>query len=231
MAHELKLPLRPSNDKDFKIDKRAKDCLTHTVLFGVRNATAFALYYPEYTAVSGARQGDMFKLSEVGQRYCNQFFSKDDHKNYQASYRATLKAFLSGRGDMSDDDSADSAIITEEQKNKAVKAYLLNVIKLLKTGDIDDPDTMKVLTDIVNKVGWLKGDEEQQLPPQRYLPEQCLQCRYRLFVDNGKKNGDLIDECQYCKALKFANNNGYRDTDETRLDLPKELNDNYQVKE
>ena len=35
----------------------------------------------------------------------------------------------------------------------------------------------------------------------------------------------MIDECQYCKALVYANENGYKDDATKRLDIPKEVLD------
>lgn len=222
MAQDMKLPLRPSNVKDFKIDKRAMDCLTYTVITGCRNATAFGIFYPEYTSGEGCKESDVFKLSDLGQRCCNQFFTKDDNKNYQASYRATLKAFLEGRGTARISDES----ISEDRKDNALKSLFNQAISLVERGVELDADTLKSITDIFRKLNILKEDVETEIRPLRFLPERCFQgCRYRLFVENAVKGGSVIDECQYCKALAYANENGYKDDATKRLDIPKEVLD------
>ena len=67
---------------------------------------------------------------------------------------------------------------------------------------------------------------EEQIKPLRFLPERCFSgCRYRLFVENAVKGGSVIDECQYCKALAYATENGYKDDSAKRLNIPKEVLD------
>ncbi len=192
------------------------------MLTGCRNATAFSIFYPEYTSGEGCKESDVFKLSDYGQRCCNQFFTNDDNKNYQASYRATLKAFLEGRGTARISDES----ISEDRKDNALKSLFNQAISLVERGVELDADTLKDITDIFRKLNILKEDVETQIKPLRFLPERCFSsCRYRLFVENAIKGGDLADECQHCRALRYANENGYKDNPTNRLDIPKEVLD------
>ena len=217
MAQDMKLPLRPSNVKDFKIDKRAMDCLTYTVITGCRNATAFGIFYPEYTSGEGCKESDVFKLSDYGQRCCNQFFTNDDNKNYQASYRATLKAFLEGRGTARISDES----ISEDRKDNALKSLFNQAISLVERGVELDADTLKSITDIFRKLNILKEDVVEQEAPRRYIPVRCRQeCAYRLFVESHIENGDIISECDFCRTRKFAEENGWHFDPTKNLDLP-----------
>lgn len=217
MAQDMKLPLRPSNVKDFKIDKRAMDCLTYTVITGCRNATAFGIFYPEYTSGEGCKESDVFKLSDLGQRCCNQFFTNDDNKNYQASYRATLKAFLEGRGTARISDES----ISEDRKDNALKSLFNQAISLVERGVELDADTLKSITDIFRKLNILKEDVVEQEAPRRYIPVRCRQeCAYRLFVESHIEGGDIISECDFCRTRKFAEENGWHFDPTKNLDLP-----------
>lgn len=221
MAQDMKLPLRPSNEKDFKIDKRAMDCLTYAVITGCRNATAFGIFYPEYTSGEGCKESDVFKLSDLGQRCCNQFFTKDDNKNYQASYRATLKAFLEGRGTARISDES----ISEDRKDNALKSLFNQAISLVERGVELDADTLKDITDIFRKLNILKEDVVEQEAPRRYLPCKCQECMYRSFVEGHVESGDIISECDFCRTRKFAEENGWHFDPTKNLDLPTENNE------
>lgn len=219
MANDIKLPLRPSNVKDFKIDKRAMDCLTYAVITGCRNATAFGIFYPEYTSGEGCKESDVFKLSDYGQRCCNQFFTNDDNKNYQASYRATLKAFLEGRGTARISDES----ISEDRKDNALKSLFNQAISLVERGVELDADTLKSITDIFRKLNILKEDVETEIRPLRFLPERCTSCRANIFVQSAVSNGEVLDMCKWCKARHVAEDNGYRFDEKNLLDIPQNI--------
>lgn len=226
MAQDMKLPLRPSNVKDFKIDKRAMDCLTYTVITGCRNATAFGIFYPEYTSGEGCKESDVFKLSDLGQRCCNQFFTKDDKKNYQASYRATLKAFLEGRGTARISDES----ISEDRKDNALKSLFNQAISLVERGVELDADTLKSITDIFRKLNILKEDVETEIRPLRFLPQRCSSCRMRIFVESAIADGSVLDMCSFCKCRKVAEENGYKFDEKDLLDIPKEIMEQIEAK-
>lgn len=218
----IKLPLRATNDKDFKLGKREKDCIVYAVLTGCKNATAFGLFFPEYTSGEGMKESDVFKLSDVGEKRCKMFFSNGDNDRYKASYKATLKAFLEGRGTS----VSEIGEIGDERKDNALKSLLDKAMKLVEQGGDIDPDTLRTIADVFKRLGVLKDEVETQVRPLRFLPERCFSsCRYRLFVENAVKGGDLVDECQYCRALRYANENGYKDNPTNRLDIPKEVLD------
>lgn len=184
----INLPLRPSNEKDFKIDKRAKDCIAYAVLTGCRNTVAFALFYPEHNDHTKA---DFFKLSDKGQRYCTQFFNNEEHKLYRASYETTLKAFIEGRGVVSEGRATGE--ISEERIDNALNSLLDKAMLLVEHKEDLDPDTLRAVTDVFKKLGILKDEQIHDEVPRRYLPETCRECRYKVFVEEQIELGNIED--------------------------------------
>lgn len=214
MANEF-IPKRPLNDGDFAaIKANDRDCLSYAVAFNVPNERAFALFHPEFLDEQG-------KLTKVGKGQCRQFFSYAKNRSYMDDYRSTLAEFLN-RGV-----AVNSDMESEEIDGDALARKILSdLAAMVKNGRIQDFEILKIATDILNKYGVLKGSEERVIPPIRFLPERCFSsCRYRLFIENAVKGGSVIDECQYCKALAFANENGYKDNPTNRLDISKEVLD------
>lgn len=195
MANTL-FPTRPNPDES-KIPTADKDLLSYTVAFSVPNQKAFALWFPEFLDNSG-------KLSKAGRAACSQFFTYAKNREYADAYRETLNKFLRRNGKTERVDEVD-----DNRKDKALKSLLNQAMSLVESGEALDPDTLKVLTEIFKKLGILKDEVEIQEEPRRYLPELCSSCRYRLFVENAVKEGSMIDECRYCKALDYAKKCGF----------------------
>ena len=215
MAIDSLIPRRPQCIES-KLTVLEKNCIEYAAAFSAKNEEAFLLFHPEYITSDG-------KLSNEGKRRCKDFFSYSKNKEYRDAYTAYLKAFLSG-------DKGKNEVhlieVDESRKDKALKSLLNQAMSMVESGDTLDPDTLKVLTEIFKKLGILKDEVEEEIKPLRFLPERCFSgCRYRLFVENAVKGGSVIDECQYCKALAYANENGYRDDSTKRLDIPKDVLD------
>lgn len=216
MADERLIPNRPNSDTS-KIPASDKDLLSYAIAFAIPNQKAFALWHPEFLDSSG-------KLNKTGRAACTQFFNYSKNREYADSYAAYLKAFLNKKEQPK---SEASAIIDDARKDNARVALYNKVIKLIEGDDELDPDTLKIAVDMAKKLSIVADDaENQEVKPVRFLPERCFSgCRYRLFVENAVKGGSVIDECQFCKALAYATENGYKDDATKRLDIPKEVLD------
>lgn len=214
---ERLLPNRPNPDTS-KIPASDKDMIAYMVAFNIPNQKAFALWHPEFLDSSG-------KLNKTGRAACTQFFNYSKNREYADSYANYLKTFLSKKE--SGVKYETSAIIDDARKDNARVALYNKVIRLIEGDDELDPDTLKIAVDMAKKLSIVADDaEEQVIKPVRFLPERCFSgCRYRLFVENAVKGGSVIDECQYCKALAYATENGYSDDSTKRLDIPKEVLD------
>lgn len=204
---------RPANNDEFKQSKLEKDILVFPLLYDCSNATAYALFHPELCDRNG-------KLNKAGQRECRMFFSHPNNIAYMDAMRAHLEALTKGGKIVKSDN------IDDTRKDNALKSLLNQAMSLVEKGEDLDAESLKTISEIFKKVGLLKDDVEQEIRPVRFLPERCFSsCRYRLFVENAVKGGSVIDECQYCKALAYATENGYRDDSTKRLDIPKEVLD------
>lgn len=214
---ERLLPNRPIPD-DSRIPAADKDLIVYSIAFAIPNQKAFALWHPEFLDSSG-------KLNKTGRAACTQFFNYSKNREYADSYAAYLKDFLSKKESGTKPET--SAIIDDARKDNARVALYNKVIRLIEGDDELDPDTLKIAVDMAKKLSIVADDaEEQVIKPVRFLPERCFSgCRYRLFVENAVKGGSVIDECQYCKALAYATENGYKDDSTKRLDIPKDVLD------
>ncbi|MBD5306088.1 MAG: hypothetical protein HDS14_00445 [Bacteroides sp.] len=224
---EIKIPLRPKDDSRFSaIKKIEKDCLVHNVLYGCRNEESFIRYFPEYAGVDG-------KSTPNSKKAAKQFFSYARHKEFQDSYRITLHEFLNSRvrneNNLSPTDSGGDEAIeprltsdsTDKRKDQALRSLLDQAMSLVEHNSALDPDSLKVVTDIFNKLGFLKTEESKIEAPRRYLPVRCIsECQYRLFVESHIESGEIENECLRCKALAFAREKGFI-YDPTRNLLPK----------
>ncbi len=190
--NKTQIPLRPNNDGDFKMTRREKECCAYTVLTNCRNEVAFALFYPEYTTPPATpAESDFFKLTESGKRFCKQFFSKEEHRLYIASYRATITAFIGGGGVRVTPEKTE---INESKKDRAVRKLISDVLDGIEHNSDLDPDTLKDFVDVAKKLNILKDEEEKIELPRRYLPETCSRCPYKSFIDENIKSGNIIEE-------------------------------------
>lgn len=212
MADERLLPNRPNPDTS-KIPASDKDLLSYAIAFAIPNQKAFALWHPEFLDSSG-------KLNKTGRAACTQFFNYSKNREYADSYAAYLKEFLNGGKDRGE---AHLIEVDESRKDKALKSLLNQAMSMVESGDTLDPDTLKVLTEIFKKLGILKDEVEEQEAPRRYLPERCSACSYRSFVESNVEGGKIINECDYCRTRKFAEENGWHYDPTKNLDLPEEL--------
>lgn len=213
MAQESLIARRPAKDSQFAgIRAGDKDCLSVSVAFGWANEKVYAMFHPEFIGENG-------RLTKTGKTQCAQFFAYARHREYMDAYRETIAK--SGSVSV---ESEDELEIDDSRKEKALKSYFNSVLDLLDRNTILDPDTLKVVTEILKKIGWLKEDGERIISPVRVLPTLCKkECRYRKFVETAKMEGELIDDCDFCKARKFAEEHGFVYDPCTVLDLPEEV--------
>ena len=213
MAIDSLIPRRPQCIES-KLTVLEKNCIEYAVVFTAKNEEAFLLFHPEYITSDG-------KLSNEGKRRCKDFFSYSKNKEYRDAYTAYLKDFLSG-----DKGKGETHLIEvdESRKDKALKSLLNQAMSMVESGDTLDPDTLKVLTEIFKKLGILKDEVEEQEAPRRYLPERCSACSYRSFVESNVEGGKIINECDFCRTRRFAEENGWRFDPTKNLDLPEEDN-------
>lgn len=199
---------RPPNNDDFKQGKDEKDMMSYVVLFQCSNSTAFALFNSHLTDKSG-------KLNSAGQKACRQFFSHPNNIAYMDALREHLAALMKGARIVTND------TIDDTRKDNALKSLLNQAMSLVEKGEDLDAESLKTISEIFKKVGLLKDDVEVQEAPRRYLPARChSECAYRLFVESHVESGEIINECDFCRTRKFAEENGWQFDPTKNLDLP-----------
>lgn len=211
----IELPLRAKNEKDFpQLKKTDKDIVAYAVLMQTDNQTAFMRFHPEYMTSDGRT------MNNAGKTESKHFWSYGKVKEYRESYERDLAEFL-GKPNASYKPNEDTGDIDESRKDKALKALLNQAMGLVEGGINLDADSLKTISDIFTKLKLIKQEEEVQEKPRRYIPERCITgCTYRLFVESHIKSGDIIDECDYCKTRKFAEEKGWRFDATKNLELP-----------
>lgn len=211
MADERLIPNRPIPD-DSRIPAADKDLLSYSIAFAIPNQKAFALWHPEFLDSSG-------KLNKTGRAACTQFFNYSKNREYADAYKRTLAEFLERKDNGTPDDEIE---INESTKKARVQDMLGRLIKMAKANP-DDPDLVKLEGEIYKKIGWFDESTEAQEAPRRYLPERCSACAYRSFVEGNVEGGKIINECDYCRTRRFAEENGWHYDATKNLDLPEEL--------
>lgn len=201
---------RPANNDDFKQSKVEKDILVFPLLYACSNATAYALFHPELCDRNG-------KLNKAGQRECRMFFSHPNNIAYMDAMRAHLEALTKGTVKTL---SADA--INDSRKDNALKSLLNQAMSLVEKGEDLDAESLKTISEIFKKVGLLKDGVEEQEAPRRYLPERCSACSYRSFVEGNVEAGKIINECDFCRTRRFAEENGWHFDPTKNLDFPEE---------
>ncbi len=212
MADERLLPNRPNPDTS-KIPASDKDLLSYAIAFAIPNQKAFALWHPEFLDSSG-------KLNKTGRAACTQFFNYSKNREYADAYKRTLAEFLERKDNGTLDDEIE---INESTKKARVQDMLGRLIKMAKANP-DDPDLVKLEGEIYKKIGWFDESTEAQEAPRRYLPERCSACAYRSFVESHMEGGEIVNECDFCRTRRFAEENGWHFDATKNLDLPTEDN-------
>lgn len=210
---DYNIPTRP-NGYDYKGIKKADcDCIAYKVLFKVPNAVAFALFHQEYTDMKGS-------LSEYGKQICSQFFNAPKHKEFEKAYKQTIEEFCKGKG------GASVSEPFEKRKDKAVSKLVSDCLDAINDNKDLDPEVLKDFVTMAKALGVLKEEQDVQRPPIRVLIARCKsECRYRLCIESLKTEGKILDDCDYCKARRYAEERGFKYDPCTVLDVPQDMID------
>lgn len=205
---------RPPNNEEFKQSKAEKDILSYTVLFQCSNAVAYAIFNPHLTDSNG-------KLNKAGQKECRQFFTHPNNIAYMEALKAHLTALTKG-----EKIEVKKEPIDDKRKDNAIKILLNRAMSLVESGEDIDAETLKIISDIFKKVGLLKDEVEFIMPPLRFLPARCSECRMKIAVESMVLSGQMLDMCAYCKARQKAEESGFRFNEgKNLLDIPKDVLD------
>lgn len=164
-----RVPLRP-NKGNFRLKKEEMDCITWFVLSSCSKLEAFLLFvHPE-----------LRNSPKVAKEYANEFFAHPTVQSYMIAYNNTLE----GREANPEDVSLD--------QNDTLERFRQRVLTTMN--EASGLEDMEAAAKLGDRLGMFDNEESKAQPPQRYLAETCGRCRYRIFVEEEKKKGNIVDE-------------------------------------
>lgn len=175
MAKAL-IPLRPKGEYA-QLTEPEKDCLTWLVL-SKRNRVELFVEFVRPDLVN----------SPHAKSCSEQFFAVADTRNYLKDYEETIKEFLTPKKKERGD-----SVSREKRAESALESFKDNVIDALEE-DATEVDVLKDKAQLAKTVGLLKEEETIQEVPRRYIPERCATCRYKQFIDEQVKLGNIIED-------------------------------------
>lgn len=200
---EKNIPLRPKN-KRFHLEEREMNCLAWYVLSKCKKDEAYLIFVRPDLVVS--KKNLSIEAS--------QFFSSAEARNFIAAYRNTLEG-------ISVDSAEQEEKLDRDKKVQAAKDNFTDTVVEMMGGDISSIEQLDALSKVADRVGLLGEENKAEEKPRRYLVARCYsECAYRLFVETGVKNGDIIMDCDYCRTRKFAEEHGWKFDPTKNLDLP-----------
>jgi hypothetical protein len=214
MAQSI-IPLRPKGK--FKLSKEECDCLSWYVISGCKQADAYATFVRPDLALS----------KSLLMAASKQFFASVDASSYVKAYRKVLDNNTS-EADTPFEQPSDDDI--EGKKIEAIKS-LINwaTEQSINISDLNE-DTATLVLKVADKVGLFEDMTKAEEAPRRYLPCRCqTECQYRLFVEQAQQDGQLLCDCDYCKAKAFAIENGFHFDATKLLDIPQDVLQRYDL--
>jgi hypothetical protein len=122
--------------------------------------------------------------------------------------------------------SGDTSVSVEaEQRSQADVRRIIydristDLVDAIKDGTVDYKQGA-IIEKFMNKV--LDYDDKEETkpePPRIYLPENCLNCRYRISIE---ETDDTIDECKCCQYKKHCNEQGIEYDYKTQIIIKQE---------
>lgn len=106
----------------------------------------------------------------------------------------------------------------EEVQKTIYNRVSSDLIEGLKTGDIDYKSSTIIEKFMQKALDYKSEETVGPEPPKIYLPENCLNCRYRIACESD----DVVDDCKWCKYRKSCNERGEVYDQKTQLEIPDE---------
>lgn len=198
-----KLPLKPKN-KRYNLTEAELRCLRIVVAFGEDKKDMYARIV----------RTDMLNSPAVLKKYSDQFYNSTNVRNFMADYAKLLDGVKEER---------EAEVQAEPKTPEEKAAHAVGNFKgkvydaMIDAKGLDELETAAKLGD---RVGAFDNEKAAEIAPQRYIPESCFRCRYKIFCEQNIKDGNIIDCCQYCVALEYAKERGFVYDPTKLLDLP-----------
>lgn len=208
MPKGFNIPLRPKN-KRYDMSAEEMDCLAWYVISGCKKEDAYMIFV----------RPDLKNVPKLKKEYANQFFSSADARNFVSDYKRLLDSVEEkGNKELSDESR-------EKRKKDAQKNIEDKTIDIM-LGDLETIEELDAVVKVADRIGALAEKEVTDVKPQRYLCELCSRCVYKSFVESHVEQGDIINECDICRALSFAKEHGFVYEPDKLLEVRKDDNGN-----
>ena len=115
-------------------------------------------------------------------------------------------------------DGTPAEISMEEVQKTIYNRVSLDLINDLKSGEIDYKSSTIIEKFMQKALDYKNEETVGPEPPKIYLPENCLNCRYRIACESD----DVVDDCKWCKYRKSCNERGEVYDQKTQLEIPDE---------
>lgn len=174
---KLKIPLRPNTRTNYELNEDEMDCIVWTIISNRERIDTWMMFVlPE------AKNQIKSKRKEA----CDAWWSQPNVKQFIKDYRQALE----------DANNPQKKVVRDKEKeaDDALNTFRDNVIKAVNTEGITDVETLADQATLLNRIGMLKDEEEVQVGPIRYLPTRCDECRYKKFIDEQIKLGNIVED-------------------------------------
>lgn len=144
-----------------------------------------------------------------------------DSQEYMNTRKAQLEVHFTGELRESGEESDVKGFDGSEIKSVIMKKISKDLVQSIEDGTLDYKQGA-IIEKFMNKV--LDYDEKAESapePPRIYLPENCLNCRYRVAIE---ETDDTIDECKCCRYRKDSLERGIEYDYKTQLDYGNQRN-------
>lgn len=172
-----RLPINPNTSTRYSFSDKEKLALCCYCMFECSKPMAFALAHPELSGTPN-----------IMKRKTDEFFMSSETVGFITEYNAFLESLNHSTVEMVEEEKPARVKLTAEEREKmrleALEVFEDDLVKLilaLRDGgeDIDRETILKM----VDRIGWLKEEEDRQEEPRRYLPESCSHCRYKIWIE------------------------------------------------
>lgn len=140
-----------------------------------------------------------------------------DGKEYVRQRQKQLEEFFFKS--TSDDVVIDTTEASMEEARKVIYSKVSQeLVQGLKDGTINYKSSAIIEKFMQKAMDFTAEKVEAPEPPRIYLPENCLNCRYRVACESE----DVVDDCKWCKYRKSCNERGEVYDQKTQLEIPEE---------
>lgn len=138
-----------------------------------------------------------------------------DATEYLKTRRAQLEVHFGGKTKEGDDAFEQKEMTAAEIQATIVKKVLADLGEGIKDGTVDYRSSTIIEKAVAKALDYDVTKDDAPEPPRIYLPENCLNCRYRIAIE---ETDDTIDECKCCRYRKDDLERGIEYDYKTQLD-------------